>query len=140
MVSARRRENSRRYVCLSGPDHRGCGKLTVVAPPLEQPVTDYALFRLDSPAVADAIAGRGSADDEASRLAGQLAEERETLDYLAEEFGARRIAASTSTILRASAQVRCPSFSSMALTQADLASPILRSRLSISPTGITSKR
>ncbi len=86
-----RRENSRRYVCLSGPDHRGCGKLTVVAPPLEQLVADYALFRLDSPAVADAITGRNSADDEASRLAEQLAEERETLDYLAEEFGARRI-------------------------------------------------
>ncbi len=63
----------------------------MVAPPLEQLVTDYALFRLDSPAVADAIAGRDSADDEASRLAGLLAEERETLDYLAEEFGARRI-------------------------------------------------
>jgi site-specific DNA recombinase len=29
-----RRVDSRRYVCLSGPDHRGCGGLTVVAPPL----------------------------------------------------------------------------------------------------------
>ncbi|MGY2065566.1 recombinase family protein [Blastococcus sp. SYSU DS0619] len=86
-----RRVDSRRYVCLSGPDHRGCGGLTVVALPLEQLVTDYALFRLDSPAVADAIAGRGSADAEASALAAELAEERETLDYLAEQFGTRRI-------------------------------------------------
>ncbi|MCV2489363.1 zinc ribbon domain-containing protein, partial [Geodermatophilus sp. YIM 151500] len=86
-----RRVDSRRYVCLSGPDHRGCGRLTVVAPPLEQLITDYALFRLDTPAVADAIAGRGSADAEASALAAELAEERETLDYLAEQFGTRRI-------------------------------------------------
>lgn len=86
-----RRVDSRRYVCLSGPDHRGCGGLTVVAPPLEELVTAYALFRLDSPAIADAVAGRGSADAEASRLSAELAEERETLDYLAEEFGTRRI-------------------------------------------------
>src|SRR3712207_4958755 len=29
------RENSRRYVCLSGPDHGGCGRLTGVAEPPE---------------------------------------------------------------------------------------------------------
>jgi site-specific DNA recombinase len=83
-----RRVDSRRYVCLSGPDHRGCGGLTVVAPPLEELVTDYALYRLNSPAVADAIAGRGSADTEVSRLSAELGEERETLEYLAEQFGA----------------------------------------------------
>ena len=30
------RQTSRRYVCLRGPDHDGCGRLTVVADPLEQ--------------------------------------------------------------------------------------------------------
>ncbi len=82
-----RRVDSRRYVCLSGPDHRGCGGLTVVAAPLEQLVTDYALYRLDSPAVADAIAGRGSADAEVSRLSSELAEAKEAQDYLAKQFG-----------------------------------------------------
>lgn len=86
-----RRVDSRRYVCLSGPDHGGCGKLTVVAPPLEELITAYALFRLDSPAVADAIAGRGSADVETSRLSTELAQERETLDYLTDEFTSGRI-------------------------------------------------
>jgi site-specific DNA recombinase len=86
-----RRVDSRRYVCLSGPDHGGCGKLTVVAPPLEELVTAYVLFRLDSPAVADAVAGRGSADAETAALSAELAQEREMLDYLAEEFGGRRI-------------------------------------------------
>ncbi|TFV66151.1 recombinase family protein [Blastococcus sp. CT_GayMR20] len=86
-----RRVDSRRYVCLSGPDHRGCGRLTVTAPPLEALLTEYVLIRLDSPAVADAIAGRGSGDAEASRLSAELAEDRETLDYLAEQFGSRKI-------------------------------------------------
>ena len=44
--SARRRD--RRYVCLSGPDHGGCGRLTVVADPLERWITDTVLYRLQS--------------------------------------------------------------------------------------------
>jgi site-specific DNA recombinase len=42
------RENSRRYVCLSGPDHGGCGRLTVVADPLERFIADAVLYRLDT--------------------------------------------------------------------------------------------
>ena len=86
-----RRVDSRRYVCLSGPDHGGCGRLTVVAGPLEELVTEMVLFRLDSPAVADALTGKGSADAETARLSAEVAEDRETLDYLAEQFGTRQI-------------------------------------------------
>jgi hypothetical protein len=84
-----RRVDSRRYVCLSGPDHRGCGGLTVVAPPLEELVTAYALHRLDSPAVADAVAGRTSA--EAAKLAAELAEDRERLDYLTDQWASKKL-------------------------------------------------
>ncbi len=86
-----RRQDSRRYVCLSGPDHRGCGRLTVVAPPLEELVAAYALLRLDSPALADAIAGRTSADAEARGLSQELAEDRERLDYLADQWAAKKL-------------------------------------------------
>lgn len=86
-----RRVDSRRYVCLSGPDHRGCGGLTVVAPPLEDLVTQYALHRLDSPAVAEAVAGRAAADDEARRLSDDVAEDRQRLDYLADQWAAKQI-------------------------------------------------
>jgi site-specific DNA recombinase len=34
------RKATRRYVCLSGPDHGGCSRLTVVAAPLEELVTE----------------------------------------------------------------------------------------------------
>ncbi|WP_347058466.1 recombinase family protein [Blastococcus sp. HT6-30] len=86
-----RREDVRRYECRSGPDHGGCNGCTVVAGPLEELITDYALFRLDSPALADALAGRDSADKETSALGQQLAQARETLEYLAEQFGAGEI-------------------------------------------------
>jgi site-specific DNA recombinase len=48
------RKTTRRYVCSSNPDHRGCGRLTVVADPLERLVADAVPYRLDGPAIADA--------------------------------------------------------------------------------------
>ncbi|HMK99492.1 MAG TPA: recombinase family protein, partial [Acidimicrobiales bacterium] len=37
------RVNRRRYVCNSGPDHGGCGKMTVVAGPVEELIADAVL-------------------------------------------------------------------------------------------------
>ena len=50
----------RRYVCASGPDHGGCGRITVVAEPVEELLVDAVLARLDSPALADALAGKAA--------------------------------------------------------------------------------
>lgn len=58
----------RRYVCLTGPDQGGYGRLTVVAEPVEQLVTDAVLARLDSPHLADALAGRTSPDHDVADL------------------------------------------------------------------------
>ncbi|KQS56661.1 hypothetical protein ASG36_16480 [Geodermatophilus sp. Leaf369] len=85
------RADSRRYVCLSGPDHRGCGKLTITAPPLEELVIAYVLHRLDSPALADSIAGRSASDAEAAALTVQLAADQDRLDYLARQWAAKKI-------------------------------------------------
>ena len=85
------RASSRRYVCLSGPDHGGCGRLTVVAEPLEQLVADLVLFRLDTPALADALAGRAAADAEAAAVADQLAAVLAQLDELAGMFAQQQI-------------------------------------------------
>nr|WP_243696198.1 recombinase family protein [Labedella phragmitis] len=57
------REDRRRYVCLSGPDHGGCGRLTVVAPPVEGLIADAVLLRLDTPQMADTLTGREQHDD-----------------------------------------------------------------------------
>jgi len=85
------RESSRRYVCKSGPDHGGCGRLTVVASPVEEQITRGVLHRLDSPELADALAGRAAADQATAALSEQLSADRIQLDELARLFAARDI-------------------------------------------------
>jgi site-specific DNA recombinase len=77
------RGERRRYVCASGPDHGGCGRLTVVAPPLEELIADAVLYRLDTPELADALAGRAAADERSAALAEELSADRAQLDELA---------------------------------------------------------
>jgi hypothetical protein len=88
-----RRTNSRRYVCLSGPDHGGCGRLTVVAEPVEDLVTDAVLYRLDTPQLAEALSGRAQADAETAALAEQIGADRAQLDELAQLYAAKAIPA-----------------------------------------------
>jgi len=85
------RQTTRRYVCLSGPDHGGCGGITVVAAPLEQLVADAVLYRLDTPELADALEGRAAEESEAAVLSDSLAADRQQLDELAELYASRQI-------------------------------------------------
>jgi DNA invertase Pin-like site-specific DNA recombinase len=85
------RQTTRRYVCLSGPDHGGCGRLTVVAPPLETLMSEGVLYRLDTPELADALAGRMAADDQAMELSGQLEADQAQLDEAATAYTTRQI-------------------------------------------------
>lgn len=87
------RKRARRYVCLSGPDHGGCGRLTVVAPPLEELLTTAVLYRLDTPELADALAGRAAQDEQAAALFESVAADREQLDELARLYAQRAIPA-----------------------------------------------
>ena len=87
------RATTRRYVCSAGPDHGGCGRLTVVAEPLEQFIADSVLMRLSSPALSEALAGRAAADEQASALADQVAADRAQLEELAGLYGQRAISA-----------------------------------------------
>jgi hypothetical protein len=64
------RQDTRRYVCSAGPDHGGCGRLTVVAAPVEDLITRAVLLRLDSPELADALSGRAAPDEERRPRAG----------------------------------------------------------------------
>jgi DNA invertase Pin-like site-specific DNA recombinase len=73
----------RRYVCSSGSDHGGCGRLTVVADPVEHLLTDAVLTRLDSPALAAVMAGKASADATATALSDALAADQHRLEELA---------------------------------------------------------
>ena len=85
------RGNTRRYVCLSGPDHGGCGRLTIVAEPVELLVAAGVLHRLDTPALADALAGRAEKDEALSRLNVDMVQDQAQLSELAAAYGAKLI-------------------------------------------------
>lgn len=87
-----RRENSRRYVCLSGPDHGGCGRLTVVAAPVEELITGAVLHRLDSPELATALTGAGT-DPDSEQEQADLADDERQREELAELYAAKAISA-----------------------------------------------
>ena len=85
------RETTRRYVCKSGPDHGGCGHLTVVAAPVEELVTAAVLYRLDTPELAGTLAGRAAADSETAELSEALSADKVLLDELAGLFATKQI-------------------------------------------------
>lgn len=93
MLFSAARESTRRYVCLRGPDHGGCGRLSVVAAPVEQLLADAVLYRLDTPALADALAGRAAADERTAALSAELAGDQAQLAELAELYAAKQISA-----------------------------------------------
>lgn len=87
------RASSRRYVCLSGPDHGGCGRLTVTAPALEEFLTEVVLYRLDTPELEAALAGQTEGDQRIAVLAEEVAADREQLEELADLYARKQISA-----------------------------------------------
>ena len=90
MVSAPSHDR-RRYGCRSGPDWGGCGKVYVTAPSLEAFIADAVLMRLDSPQMAEALAGRHGADSDYQRLSSQVREDTEQLDQLARAWADKQL-------------------------------------------------
>lgn len=102
---ASRRENSRRYVCLGGPDHQGCGRLTVVAEPLEDLITQSVLLRLDTPDLARALSGAG-ASPEIDEIAETVAQDQAQQAELAALYADKQISAGEWMIARNTIQAR----------------------------------
>lgn len=76
---------------MSGPDHGGCGRLTVVAAPVEQLLAKAVLDRLDTDELAQALAGSSSKNDQTSQLADEITADREQLEELAKLWSDRSI-------------------------------------------------
>lgn len=87
------REDVRRYVCSSGPDHGGCGGTFVVAGPVEDLTAQAVLFRLDTPELADALTGREAADERTAALAEALSEDQDQLAEVTALYAAESITA-----------------------------------------------
>ena len=85
------RVDERRYVCMSGPDHGGCGKITITAAKVEEWIFEAVLMRLDSPAMADALAGRAAADDRFAGLSSELDSDQAQMRELAQMWAAKQL-------------------------------------------------
>ena len=83
---ANARDDVRRYICGSGPTRR-CGRITITALPVEQLLADAVLYRLDTPELSDALAGKTKRTVDTDDLADQLAADRNQLDELAAAYG-----------------------------------------------------
>jgi DNA invertase Pin-like site-specific DNA recombinase len=91
LYSRPRDDGARRYVCASGPGFEGCGKLTIMAEPLEQFVVEAVLHRLDSPELPRALNGSVSVDPAGSEWQAEVERAQEQLDELAELWAEREI-------------------------------------------------
>ncbi len=76
----------RRYACIKGPDHQGCGGLSVTATPLEDLISRAVLMRLDGPKLTAAMAGRATDTAAATQLSQQIADDQAKLQELAAEW------------------------------------------------------
>jgi hypothetical protein len=91
LVSRPRADQTPRYVCASGPTSDGCGKVTIVAEPLEQYVVEAVLHRLDSPELSKALNGNVSTDPAGEEWQAEVERAQEQLDELAAMWGKSEI-------------------------------------------------
>jgi DNA invertase Pin-like site-specific DNA recombinase len=87
LYSRPRDDGSRRYICASGPQYGGCGKLAIVADPLEQYIVEAVLHRLDSPELPRALNGNVSSDPTGEEWQAEVERAQGKLDELAELWG-----------------------------------------------------
>jgi len=80
------RFEDRRYLCRSGTDFGGCGRMAIYADKLERFLVDAVLLRLDSPVMDKALTGNGHDDKEASALAVAIQADSEQLIELADMY------------------------------------------------------
>jgi DNA invertase Pin-like site-specific DNA recombinase len=91
LVSRPRADGQRRYVCASGPGFSGCGKLALLADPVEGFVAEAVLYRLDTPALARALTKARKSNTEHDQLAVSIAEDEAMLEELARDYADRQI-------------------------------------------------
>ncbi len=71
------------YACISGPGFRACGRISILALPVEEFISDAVLYRLDSPALARALARRPDRSRELADLELHIANDQAKLEELA---------------------------------------------------------
>lgn len=87
LVARPQANGDRRYVCAKGPGHSGCGRMAILAEPVETFLAEAVLIQLDAPAVAAALLGARGADAATAAEHDALRQDREQLDELARAYG-----------------------------------------------------
>jgi site-specific DNA recombinase len=90
MVAAPKKDR-RVYGCRKGAVWDGCGKVYVVAEPLDALIADAVLIRLDTKELADQLAGRVDTDVHRSRMRDEIAADEAQLDDLAKAWASKAI-------------------------------------------------
>lgn len=85
------RVNERRYVCASGPDHRGCGGIMINAARAEEWIAAAVLYRLDTPEMEAVLTGKHAQDDRYVDLVAQREKLQDRMRALAEMFSEGQI-------------------------------------------------
>ncbi|KQP24438.1 hypothetical protein ASF38_16145 [Aeromicrobium sp. Leaf272] len=85
------RETRRRYVCLSGPDHQGCGGIMIDAPRVEEWLTAAVLFRLDTPDMEAVLSGQRAQDERYGELSIERDRLQARMTELSEMFAAGEV-------------------------------------------------
>lgn len=109
------REDVRRYVCMSGPDHGGCGGTFINALPTEEWLSTAILMRLDTPDLANALAGKAGTDERTAGLYEELLADEAQIEELTALYAAKHITP------REWLSARSPIVARMSVTQAALA-------------------
>jgi DNA invertase Pin-like site-specific DNA recombinase len=84
LVARPRPGGVRAYVCASGVNFNGCGRVRRMAEPVEGLVKDMVIAALDGPGLADALRAQAGDDRQTRRLADSLRGYRARLDQLGE--------------------------------------------------------
>ena len=87
--SSRRKDGSRRYMCNRGANQGPCGRLAVVAEPIEQAVADSLLVALAGPALWRALGESGNVETEP--IVRQVAADESSLEQLALDHYVERV-------------------------------------------------
>jgi hypothetical protein len=91
LVSRPTANGARRYVCAKGPGLPGCGRIAIMAEPIEAWLVAAVLFRLDSPDMAAVLEGRAREDATTAAIQAELDTDRAQLVELARAHGERLI-------------------------------------------------
>jgi hypothetical protein len=91
LVARPRTDGTRRYVCASGPNYTGCGRIAILAEPLEHLIAEAVILRLDTPELAAAMDGRATDLAPATVDHEAVARDNAQLEELARTYGDRHI-------------------------------------------------